>query len=61
MMISLDYLLFAIILLKPLHSSPTQSTTEVEPTMSSHSWSDNGVLWVGELWRAFKRMIAKRR
>ena len=44
MMKSLDYLLFAIILLKPLHSSPTQSTTEVEPTMSSHSWSDNGVV-----------------
>lgn len=43
-MISVNYLLFAIILLKALHSSPTQSTTEVEPMMSSHSWSDNGVV-----------------
>ena len=42
--IPMDYLLFAIILLKARHSSPAQSTTEVEPMMSSHSWSDNGVV-----------------
>ena len=34
--------------------------------LSLHEWlliigSTSGVLWVGELWRAFKRMIAKRR
>jgi len=34
--------------------------------LSLHEWlliigSTSVVLWVGELWRAFKRMIAKRR